>query len=49
MFKGNSNVFQFNTKDSVYVLQAPTKSKKMEICNIIRIIGGMQNVIQSNS
>lgn len=47
MFKGNSNIFQFNTEDKVYIMQASSKNKKNEICNIIRIIGGMQNPIQS--
>jgi len=48
MFKGNSNIFQFNTENKVYVIQAPSKSKKKEICNMIRIIGGMQSLIQSD-
>jgi len=46
MFKGNSNIFQLNTDSNVYIMQASSKSKKKEICNIIRIIGGMQNPIQ---
>jgi len=49
MFKGNSNIFQFNTENKVYVIQAPSKSKKKEICNMIRIIGGMQSLIQTQS
>ncbi|KAL6591268.1 hypothetical protein U3516DRAFT_769374, partial [Neocallimastix sp. 'constans'] len=49
MFKGNSNIFQFNTENNVYLLQTSSKSKKNEICNIIRIIGGMQNPIQKSS
>jgi len=49
MFKGNSNIFQFNTENKVYVIQAPSKSKKKEICNMIRIIGGMQSLIQTHS
>jgi len=49
MFKGNSNIFQFNTDNKVYILQAPSRSKKKEICNMIRIIGGMQSLMQKSS